>query len=110
MFSLVVQARPVGVSGLFYWAGGAVGAAVMQAQWSAAAHILEEFAMGGEEGGAAAEGGNSGGRDVFGCWAARDGIMTVNVDDVRAHGSLIVGEDGGGMAAGTTYVCVGVCQ
>ena len=46
---LFIQARPVGVGALFYWADGRVGEAAMAANWALAAQALESVCLGSPE-------------------------------------------------------------
>ena len=46
---LMIQARPVGVASLFYWADGRVGEAAMASNWDLAAKTLESVCLGAPE-------------------------------------------------------------
>lgn len=93
----LLQARPVGVPSLYYWAGGQVGRAVARRDFAAAAEALATCALGGHVGG---QGLRSRTNNSFGVWGWADGAATVPMDDVGADITVPVGRARGGPGGG----------
>ena len=90
----MIQARPVGIPSLYYWANGAIGKAVSHGRWRHAAKLLVDSALCGDEGAVAAEGGKDvgdGSSEGWGAWSEVDGVCEVSIEEVGTQSSFSVG-------------------